>query len=148
MEFDVPMYIEQIRDILPHRYPFLLVDRVTEITPGKRAVGYKMVTANEPHFTGHFPEMSLMPGVLMVEAIAQLGGIAVLGMPEYRSKRPMLAGVDGFRFRRPVRPGDKLDMEIEIDRLRGQMGKGTGKATVNGELVCEGTILFAIADGE
>ncbi len=146
VEFETPLYVEDIRKILPHRFPFLLVDRVTELEPGVRAAGYKMVTANEPQFTGHFPEFAIMPGVLMVEAIAQLGGIAVMVKPEYANKRPILAGVDGFRFRRPVRPGDKLDLEITIDRLRGTMGKGRGKATVDGDLVCEGSIVFAVAD--
>lgn len=148
MELNPPIYVEQIREILPHRYPFLLVDRVTEVNPGVRAVGYKMVSANEPHFTGHFPELSLMPGVLIIEAMAQLGGIAVLSMDAYQGKRPMLAGVDGFRFRKAVRPGDRLDMEVVIDKLRGTMGKGIGKAFVDGQLVSEGTILFAIASAE
>lgn len=144
-EFTLPLYAEQLRELLPHRYPFLLVDRVTELEPGKRAAGYKLVSANEPQFTGHFPEYNLMPGVLIVEAMAQVGGIAVLAVPELAGKRPMLAGIDEVRFRGQVRPGDKLDMEVTIERLRGSMGRGRGVAKVDGQVVCEGAILFALA---
>lgn len=144
-ELNLPLYAEDIKKLLPHRYPFLLVDRVTEVDPGKRAVGYKMVTANEPHFTGHFPEFNLMPGVLIVEAMAQLGGAAMLGMPELQGKMPMLGGIDNARFRGQVRPGDKLDLEFTIDRLRGSMGRGQGVAKVEGKTVAEATILFALA---
>lgn len=145
LEFTLPLYAEEIRQLLPHRYPFLLVDRITELEPGIRAVGYKMVTANEPHFTGHFPEYHLMPGVLIAEAIAQVGGIAVLALKELQGKRPMLAGLDNVRFRGQVRPGDKLDMECTIDRLRGAMGKGHGIARVDNQIVCEGEVIFALA---
>jgi 3-hydroxyacyl-[acyl-carrier-protein] dehydratase len=144
-ELNLPLYAEDLRKLLPHRYPFLLIDRVTDLTPGKRAVGYKLVTANEPHFTGHFPEFNIMPGVLIAEAMAQLGGIAILVNPEFTGKRPMLTGLDKFRFRRPVRPGDKLEMDITIDRMRGTMGQGSGVATVDGEIAAQGTILFAFA---
>ena len=144
-EFELPMYVEDIRKVLPHRYPFLLIDRVTELEPGKRAVGYKMVSVNEPHFTGHFPDYPLMPGVLMVEAMAQLGGVAVLALSEMEGKLPMFAGIDSCRFRGQVRPGDKLLLDVTIDRLRGSMGRGHGVATVDGEKVCEATILFALA---
>lgn len=138
------MYVEDIRKILPHRYPFLMVDRVTELDLGKRAVGYKMVSANEPHFTGHFPDYNLMPGVLIAEAMAQLGGVAILLMDDYADKQPMLAGIDEMRFRGQVRPGDKLDMEVHIDRLRGSIGKGHGVASVDGKVVCEGQFVFAL----
>ncbi|MCL6455172.1 MAG: 3-hydroxyacyl-ACP dehydratase FabZ [Alicyclobacillus sp.] len=141
----LPLYVEDIRKLLPHRYPFLLVDRVTEVVPGKRAVGYKLVSANEPQFTGHFPEYAILPGVLIVEAMAQLGGAAMLGVPELQGRMPMLAGIDGARFRGQVRPGDKLDMEFTIDRLRGSMGRGSGVAKVDGQVVAEATILFALA---
>lgn len=144
-EFSLPLYAEDIKKILPHRYPFLLVDRVTELEPGKRVVGYKLVTANEPHFTGHFPEYNLMPGVLILEAMAQLGGIAVLAMPGLADKRPMLTGIDDARIRGQVRPGDKLEMEVVIDRLRGSMGRGRAVAKVDGQVVTEATILFALA---
>lgn len=142
----MPLYAEQIREILPHRYPFLLVDRVTELTPGSHVVGYKLISQNEPQFTGHFPEFSLYPGVLTIEAMAQLGGVAILTMPEFRNKLAVFAGVDGVRFRGQVRPGDKLDMELTIDRLRGPIGKGTGIAKVDGKVVCEGTLMFALTD--
>lgn len=144
-DWKLPLYAEDIRRILPHRYPLLLVDRVTELEPGKRIAGYKLVSANEPQFQGHFPEYSLMPGVLIVEAMAQLGGIAVLTLPECAGKLPMFAGIDRLRFRGQVRPGDRLDMWVEIDRLRGSMGKGHGAASVDGRTVCEGEILFALA---
>lgn len=144
-DMTLPLYPEDIRKLLPHRYPFLLVDRVTAITPGKSAVGYKMVSANEPHFTGHFPEYNLMPGVLMVEALGQLGGLAVMTLPEMQDKRPMLTGLDEVRIRAQVRPGDKLDMEVIIERLRGSMGRGRGVATVDGTVVCEALMLFALA---
>lgn len=140
-----PLTAEDIRRLLPHRYPFLLVDRVTELEPGKYAKGYKLVTANEPHFTGHFPEYMLMPGVLIAEAMAQLGGVALLAMPEYSGRQPMLTGLDNVRFRGQVRPGDRLDMVVEIDRLRGSMGRGRGEAFVDGQKVAEGMILFALA---
>lgn len=145
VELQLPLYIEDIKALLPHRYPFLLIDRVTHLVPGKEVTGYKMVTANEPHFPGHFPEFHLMPGVLITEALAQLGGIAVMAVPEMQGKRPMLAGLDEFRFRGQVRPGDKLDMHVTIDRLRGNMGKGHGAASVDGQVVAEGSILFALA---
>ncbi|CAM3776097.1 3-hydroxyacyl-ACP dehydratase FabZ [Alicyclobacillus pomorum] len=145
-ELSLPLYVEDIQKILAHRYPFLLVDRVTELDPGKRAVGYKMVTINEPHFTGHFPAYAVMPGVLVTEAMAQLGGVAVLTLPEMKGKLPMMAGLDELRFRGQVRPGDKLEMEVIIDRLRGTMGKGHGIAKVDGQVVAEGRILFAITE--
>ncbi len=145
MEITLPLYAEDIRKMLPHRYPFLLVDRVTELIPGKLAIGYKMVTTNEPYFTGHYPEYNLMPGVLIVEAMAQLGGIALLSIPEQTGKRPMLTGIDKFRIRRQVRPGDKLDMEVTIDRLRSSMGQGSGVAKVDGEPVADGGLLFAFS---
>lgn len=148
MEFTLPFYAEEIRHFLPHRYPFLLVDRVTELEPGVRVKGYKLVTANEPHFTGHYPEYNIMPGVLITEAMSQLGGIAILSQPEFQGKRPLLSGIDGARFRAQVRPGDKLDMEMTIERLKGRLGKGKGTAHVDGKLVAEATILFAIVDDE
>jgi 3-hydroxyacyl-[acyl-carrier-protein] dehydratase len=143
-DLTLPLYPEDIRTLLPHRYPFLLVDRVTQLIPGRRAIGYKMVTANEPHFNGHFPEYNLMPGVLIIEALAQLGGIAVMALPEMAGRRPMMAGLDEARFRGQVRPGDKLEMDVTIDKLRGSMGKGSGVAKVDGNVVCEGKLLFAL----
>lgn len=136
--------IQQIKEIIPHRYPFLLVDKVTEIEEGKRVVGYKNVTINEPFFQGHFPEYPVMPGVLMIEALAQVGALAVLGMEENKGKIGFLAGVDKCRFKRQVVPGDVLKLEVEITRMKGPIGKGKGIATVNGELACQAEITFAI----
>ncbi|MCL6593840.1 MAG: 3-hydroxyacyl-ACP dehydratase FabZ [Alicyclobacillus sp.] len=144
-DWSLPLYAEDIRRILPHRYPILLVDRVTALEPGKSARGYKLVSANEPHFLGHFPDYMLMPGVLVLEAMAQLGGIALLTQPELAGKQPMFAGIDHARFRGQIRPGDKLEMETQIDRLRAGMGRGHGSAYVDGKLVAEGDILFALA---
>ena len=140
------MDIREIMDILPHRYPFLLVDRVIELEAGKRAVGIKNVSMNEPFFQGHFPGYPVMPGVLIAEALAQLGAVAVLSCDEYRDKLPVFAGMDKFRFRRQVMPGDQLRLEAEIIRLRGTIGKGSVKATVDGEIAAEGEILFALTD--
>jgi len=136
--------IQEIQNIIPHRYPFLLVDQVTEIEEGKKIVGYKNVTINEPFFQGHFPEYPVMPGVLILEALAQAGAIAVLGIEENKGKIGFLAGIDKCRFRRQVVPGDRLQLEIEIVRMRGPSGKGKGIATVDGEVACEAEIMFAI----
>lgn len=136
--------MEQIKEIIPHRYPFLLVDKVTEMDEGKRVKGIKNVTANEPFFQGHFPQYAVMPGVLIIEALAQVGAIAVLGIEDNKGKLGFLAGVDKCRFKRQVRPGDTLDLEVEIIRMKGPIGKGKGRATVNGELACEAEITFAI----
>lgn len=134
----------EIQKILPHRYPFLLVDKIIEIEYGKRAVGIKNVTANEEFFQGHFPGYPVMPGVLIIEAIAQVGAVAVLGMPENKGKLAFFAGVDEVRFKRQVVPGDTLRIEVELTRLRGPIGQGTGEATVDGQLACRGTFMFAI----
>ncbi|WP_100009921.1 3-hydroxyacyl-ACP dehydratase FabZ [Lentibacillus sediminis] len=138
------MNVEEIKEIIPHRYPFLLVDKVTEMEEGKRVAGIKNVTANEPFFQGHFPEYAVMPGVLMVEALAQVGAIAVLGMEANKGKLGYLAGVDKCRFKRQVRPGDQLEMEVEILKIKGPIGKGKGIAKVDGEIACEAEITFAI----
>lgn len=138
------MDIEQIKEIIPHRYPFLLVDKVLEIEEGERVVGLKNVTINEPFFQGHFPEYAVMPGVLIVEALAQVGAIAVLGKEENEGKIGFLAGIDKCRFKRQVRPGDQLTLAVEIVRMRGPIGKGKGIATVDGEVACEAEIMFAI----
>lgn len=135
---------QEIQKIIPHRYPFLLVDRVIELEEGKRAVGIKNVTANEPFFPGHFPEYHVMPGVLIVEALAQVGAVALLKMPEYAGEIGFLAGVDKVRLRRQVVPGDTLRLEVELVRLRGGIGKGVGRAYVGEELACEGELLFAV----
>jgi len=135
-----------IRDLIPHRYPFLLVDRIEKIEPGVRAVGIKNVTQNEPFFEGHFPDYPVMPGVLIVEALAQVGAVGVMSKEEFRGKLALFAGIDGVRFRRQVIPGDVLRLEVEISRLRGVAGRGKGSATVNGERVCEADLMFAFAD--
>jgi 3-hydroxyacyl-[acyl-carrier-protein] dehydratase len=141
-----PLGPAAIRDLIPHRYPFLLVDRIEEIEPGVRAVGIKNVTQNEPFFEGHFPDYPVMPGVLIVEALAQVGAVGVMVLEEFRGKLALFAGIDGVRFRRQVIPGDVLTMEVEISRLKGRVGRGRGNATVNGERACEAELMFAFAD--
>ncbi|MGY0691260.1 3-hydroxyacyl-ACP dehydratase FabZ [Virgibacillus sp. FSP13] len=138
------MDIQQIKEIIPHRYPFLLVDKVTEMEEGKRVVGVKNVTINEPFFQGHFPDYPVMPGVLIIEALAQVGAITMLNKEENKGKIGFLAGVDKCRFKRQVKPGDQLNLEVEITRLKGPIGKGKGTATVDGEIACEAEITFAI----
>ena len=137
---------EGIQRILPHRYPFLLVDRVIELSPPHRAVGIKQVTINEPFFQGHFPGYPVMPGVLIVEAMAQVGGVAVLSAEDYRDKLALFAGIDNVRFKRQVRPGDTLRLEVELQQIRRGIGIGSGTATVEGELACRGDIMFALVD--
>ena len=134
---------EEIKTIIPHRYPFLLVDQILEVEEN-RVVGKKNVTINEPFFQGHFPDYPVMPGVLILEALAQTGAVAILGKEENKGKIGFLAGIDKARFRRQVRPGDVLTLEVEITRLKGPIGKGRAKATVDGEIACEAEIMFAI----
>lgn len=136
--------IDEIKEIIPHRYPFLLIDRIIEIEEGKRAVGLKNVTANEEFFSGHFPDYPVMPGVLIVEALAQVGAVAMLKMDENRGKLAFFGGIDRCRFKKQVRPGDQLTLEVEIVRIRGPIGKGRGVATVDGEVVAEAEITFAL----
>ena len=135
---------QEIQAIIPHRYPFLLVDRIVEIEEGVRAVGIKAVTVNEPFFQGHFPGYPVMPGVLIVEALAQVGAVVLLKKPENAGKIALFAGIDGFRFRRQVVPGDTLRLEVELTKMRGPVGKGSVKATVDGEVAAEGEMMFAI----
>jgi len=138
--------IQQIQQIIPHRYPFLLVDRILEVEEGKRAVGLKNVSANEQFFVGHFPEYPVMPGVLIVEALAQVGAVAMLMKEENRGRLAFFTGIDNCRFKKQVKPGDQLRLEVEIIRAKGPIGKGKGIATVNGELVCETEIMFALGE--
>jgi 3-hydroxyacyl-[acyl-carrier-protein] dehydratase len=144
VDLALPLEAADIMRIIPHRYPFLLIDRVIELEPGKRVVAMKSVTANEPQFTGHFPGRPIMPGVLMVEALAQAGAVAVLSLPEYRGKLALFAGIDECRFRRTVLPGDTLRLEVTLDKLRGVFGRGRGVASVDGEVAVEATISFVI----
>ncbi|MFC5589150.1 3-hydroxyacyl-ACP dehydratase FabZ [Sporosarcina soli] len=135
---------EQIQAILPHRYPFLMIDRILEVEEGKRAVGIKNVTINEEFFNGHFPGYPVMPGVLIVEALAQVGAVAMLQKEENKGRLAFFAGIDNCRFKRQVTPGDTLRLEVEITRLRGSIGKGKARATVDGEIACETEITFAL----
>lgn len=139
--------IRQIMEILPHRYPLLLVDRILELEPMKRALGFKNVTINEEFFNGHFPGNPLMPGVLMIEALAQLGGTVILSPGEFARKTPFLAGVDKFKFRRPVIAGDRLMMEIDMLRSRQNVGWVSARAFVDDKPVCSGELMFSVTPG-
>jgi 3-hydroxyacyl-[acyl-carrier-protein] dehydratase len=144
VDLTLPLEAAEIMRIIPHRYPFLLIDRVVELEPGKRVVAVKNVTVNEPQFTGHFPDRPIMPGVLMVEALAQAGAVAVLSLPEYAGKLVLFAGIDECRFRRTVLPGDTLLLKVELEKLRGVFGRGRAVASVDGEVAVEATISFVI----
>lgn len=135
--------IQQIQAAIRHRYPFLLVDRVLELEEGKKAVAIKNVTINEEFFNGHFPNYPVMPGVLIVEALAQVSAIIMLTKEGNEGRLGLLAGIDQCRFKKQVKPGDQLRLEVEITRLKGAIGKGRGIATVDGELVCETELIFA-----
>ena len=135
-------------EVLPHRAPFLFVTEVTSVDPGISARGYWELTGEEPFFAGHFPGRPTLPGVLMVESLAQLGGIAVLLDDRYAGKLPLFGGIERARFRRQVVPGDKLDLEVSMDRLSARAGKGHGKATVGAQTACEADLLFVIVDAE
>jgi len=140
----LPLEASQIMRIIPHRYPFLLIDRVIELEEGKRVVAIKNVSANEPQFTGHFPDRPIMPGVLMVEALAQTGAVAVLSRPDYRGKLALFAGIDDCRFRRLVVPGETLRLEVTVEKLARAFGRARAVATVDGEVAVEATIMFVI----
>jgi len=139
--------VEEIQQILPHRYPFALVDRILEFIPGEKAVGLKNVTFNEPYFPGHIPNRPLMPGVLMVEAMAQVGGVVLIQLPGMAGKFFAFAGIDKVRFRRPVVPGDQLIMTVELLSLkRNRIAKMQGKGEVDGQLVVQGEMMFSLID--
>ena len=142
MTFTPPFGREQIEQILPHRPPFLLVDEVLELEPGARVLATKTVT--EEDCAGHFPGNPIMPGVKMVEALAQCGAVAVLSQPENRGRLALFAGIDDVRFKRIVRPGEVLDLVCDVEAVRGPIGKGKVRASVGGELAVRGTLTFAV----
>ena len=139
-----PIGREEIEAILPHRDPFLLLDEVIELEPGKRVVARKQVRADEFWTQGHFPGRPVMPGVLIVEAMAQAGAVAVLSEEENRGKIALFAGIDGVRFKRIVQPGDELELTCELETVRGPIGRGKARATVDGKLAARGTLTFAV----
>jgi 3-hydroxyacyl-[acyl-carrier-protein] dehydratase len=137
--------IEEIQKLLPHRYPFALVDKIIDFVPGKSATGLKNVTFNEPHFQGHFPGKPIMPGVLIVEAMAQVGGVVMTQVPELEGGMFLFAGIDKVRFRRQVVPGDQLIMTVELLWVKQRrFGKMQGRAEVDGQLACEGELMFSL----
>ncbi|WP_123054871.1 3-hydroxyacyl-ACP dehydratase FabZ [Clostridium sp. JN-1] len=145
-EFCVDLGINEIKKILPHRYPFLLVDKVKYMEPGKKVIAYKNVTINEYFFQGHFPEKPVMPGVLIVESMAQAGAVAILSEEEFKGKIPLFAGINKARFRKQVVPGDTLKLEVEITKVKGPIGFGKGTAYVDDKKAAEAEIMFAIGD--
>ena len=146
MSAAAPLDRTGIQRIIPHREPFLLVDEVVELKPGVRAVGVYRVDPEAWYLRGHFPGNPIMPGVLQVEALAQVGAICGLAHPDYAGRLALFAGIDELRFKRVVRPGDALRLEAEITRLRGPVGRADVRATVDGELACRGVITFALAE--
>lgn len=139
---------DQIERIIPHRYPFLLIDRIDELVEGQSAAGVKSVSADEWFFQGHFPGRRVMPGVLIVEALAQVAAVALLKGVDASGKLPMFGGIESMRFRRPVVPGDQLRLEFTLDRMRGPVGKGRVRATVDGAVAAEGVISFALVEAD
>lgn len=138
--------INEIMKIIPQRPPILMIDKVEDLKPGESAVAYKNVCINEPYFDGHFPGNPIMPGVLIVEALAQTGAVAILSMEENKNKNAFFGGIDKFRFKKPVKPGDVLKLEVKIIKRKGPVGIGEGIASVDGNVVAKGELTFAIVD--
>ena len=136
--------IEQIQEIIPHRPPFLLVDKIVDYVPGEWAKGIKAVTVNEPFFVGHFPQYKVMPGVLIIEALAQVGAVAILSLPENKEKLAFFGGIKNARFKKQVRPGDVLELSCELIERRGPIGFGKAVAKVDGKVAAQGELTFAI----
>lgn len=139
---------KEVQELLPHRYPLMLVDRILELEEGKRAVGIKNVTINEPFFQGHFPGNPIMPGVLIVEAMAQVGATCIMSQEEYKGKLAVFGGIDKVRFKKQVTPGDTLKMEVELITMKRGIGKATAVATVDGEVAAKGELMFAVVENE
>ena len=136
--------IEQIQEIIPHRPPFLLVDKIVDYVPGEWAKGIKAVTVNEPFFVGHFPQYKVMPGVLIIEALAQVGAVAILSLPENKGKLAFFGGIKNTRFKKQVRPGDVLELSCELIERRGPVGFGKAVAKVDGKVAAQGELTFAV----
>ena len=134
----------QIQKIIPHRYPMLLIDRIDELEPGKKAVATRNVTIHEEVFNGHFPDNPVMPGVLIVEALAQTGAVALLSMPEFKGKTAYFGGIRQAKFRKVVRPGDTLRLEVTLDKIRNNIGTGNAEATIDGKKCCSAELTFMI----
>ena len=139
---------KEIQEIIPHRWPFLLVDKILELEEGVRAVGLKNFTSTEFFFPRHFPDYPVVPGVILAEALAQVGAVALLSLPANKGKIAFFAGMDGFRFRKQVGPGDTVRLEVTLDKVRGSIGKGTAKAFIDDKVVANGELIFAIQKGE
>ncbi len=142
------MSTKQIMEIIPHRQPFLLIDTIEELEPGVKAVGKKCVSYNEPFFAGHFPGEPVMPGVLIIEAMAQVGAVAILGRPENKGKTAYFASINNAKFKKKVVPGDVLTLELEIIKEKGPIGIGKGTAKVDGKIAATAELTFAIGSGE
>ena len=138
--------IKEIQEIIPHRHPFLLIDCIEELVPGKKSVGYKSVTYNEPQFLGLFPGEPVMPGVLMIEALAQTGAVAILSVPENKGKTAYFGAINSAKFKRKVVPGDKLELSCEIIRQKGRIGIGKAVASVDGEIAVEAELTFIVGE--
>ncbi len=138
--------IQKILSVLPHRYPFLLVDRLTELVPGEKAAGIKNVTINEPFFQGHFPGEPVMPGVLIIEALAQVGATAVLSMEGNENKLAVFTGINKFRFKQVVKPGDQLQLSVKMTGMRRNIGKGEAEAVVEEKVVASGELWFGLVE--